>query len=249
MLGLGGLRRRWRALHLRVEELEGQLRELERYVEELAADAAYAPDSELGLNGQSRRKEIVEDLFDRIGFDRVVETGTFWGATSAYFAFRFGVPVHTSELLPRNHHMAARKLRDTPGVDLRLLDSRALLRSLAGDSANTSGRTFFYLDAHWYDDLPLAEEIELIAGSWQDFAILVDDFAVAGDAGYGYDDYGPGRALDASYVSGLLSRHGLGLYYPVASSSEETGARRGCCVIASASMAPSVAACELLRAA
>jgi prepilin-type processing-associated H-X9-DG protein len=49
--------------------------------------------------------------------------------------------------------------------------------------------TFLYLDGHWYADLPLQEEIDLIAANWNGFCILIDDFRAPGDEGYGYDFY------------------------------------------------------------
>jgi hypothetical protein len=54
---------------------------------------------------------------------------------------------------------------------------------------------FFHLDAHWEGDLPLQEEIEIILGRFPNFLIMIDDFRVPGDSGYGFDDYGRGKML------------------------------------------------------
>jgi hypothetical protein len=51
---------------------------------------------------------------------------------------------------------------------------------------------FFYLDAHWYDDV-LAEEFDLIAEHWARYVVMIDDFVVPHDPGYEYDTYAAGR--------------------------------------------------------
>jgi hypothetical protein len=61
---------------------------------------------------------------------------------------------------------------------------------------------------------------------------LVDDFQVADDLGYSFDDYGPGLCLNSDYIAGVAAKHGLVCLYPSTASADETGARRGCVVIA-----------------
>jgi hypothetical protein len=61
----------------------------------------------------------------------------------------------------------------------------------------------------------------------------VDDFQVPGDSGYGYDDYGPGKALTLDYVRPLRDQYGLRVYFPSAPAADETGACRGCAVFVS----------------
>jgi hypothetical protein len=43
---------------------------------------------------------------------------------------------------------------------------------------------FFYLDAHWNEDLPLAEEIDLIFSRSPCAVVMIDDFEVPGDPGF-----------------------------------------------------------------
>ena len=61
---------------------------------------------------------------------------------------------------------------------------------------------------------------------------MVDDFRVPDDPGYGYDDFGPGLALDQSYIAPTAEAHRLTAFYPTLPSSKETGMRRGCVVLA-----------------
>jgi hypothetical protein len=90
---------------------------------------------------------------------------------------------------------------------------------------------FFYLDAHWYEDLPLADELNLIRDGWTNWVAMVDDFAVPGDQGYGFDDYGPGRRLSIEYLPGRVTET-AGIFWPRGSSEAETGARRGTLIVA-----------------
>ena len=59
---------------------------------------------------------------------------------------------------------------------------------------------------------------------------MIDDFEVPGDPGYGFDDYGPGKRLTAQYLPDE-DLAGWRRFYPSLPSSEETGARRGSCVL------------------
>jgi hypothetical protein len=126
------------------------------------------------------------------------------------------------------------------GITLVNADSRALLRLLAADENLKSAFPFIYLDAHWYNDLPLDEEIELIAGTWDRFVVMIDDFKVPGDEGYGYDDYGPGKVLSLDYINPRIRQHRLAVFFPAIRSTAETGLRRGCVVLAADSIADQV---------
>jgi hypothetical protein len=90
---------------------------------------------------------------------------------------------------------------------------------------------FFYLDAHGYGDLPMADEIRLAFRYWPEAVVMVDDFAVPDDPGYGFDDWGPGKALSLGYLidNGILP---AGVWFPRCNSAAETGMRRGCVVLA-----------------
>src|SRR6185295_75953 len=92
---------------------------------------------------------------------------------------------------------------------------------------------FFYLDAHWYDDLPLAKEVDLIASHRKRFVVMIDDFKVSDDPGYDFDDYGNGKALALPLIKESIAAHQLGAFFPAAAARDETGAQRGCVVLAS----------------
>jgi len=126
---------------------------------------------------------------------------------------------------------AQRHLRPFRGQVLTALgDSRDFLTRLAHDATVPKDGCLSYLDAHDGDSgLPLAEEITTVFAAWTHAVIMVDDFAVPGDS-YAYDDYGPGQALDASYLD-ALGRTDMARFYPALRAYQESGAKRGCVVL------------------
>jgi predicted O-methyltransferase YrrM len=198
------------------------------------------------LNGQQARRQVVRDLARAITFNRVVETGTYRGTSTEFFAAVFGSPVDTVEVDPRFFTYSSQRLAHEPCIRVQMRDSRSFLRELAGTSDRRNETVFFYLDAHWNEDLPLADELRIITGGWDRAVVMIDDFEVPGDAGYGFDDYGPGRALTESYLP-ASELGGWSVHYPSAPSSEETGALRGTCVLSSPALADVVSDVPGLR--
>ncbi len=184
------------------------------------------------FNGQTERRAIFADLLQVVKPDLIVETGTYLAVTTAHLA-ESGVPVLTIESSARYYGAARAALRGNRNVDSRFGDSRTQLRRLFADqaAAGTAPRLLVYLDAHWEQDLPLAEEISIIYGSVNDAVVLIDDFQVPDDAGYGYDDYGPGKALTPAYIAPALAAFDLVTLYPALPSDRESGFRRGCVVL------------------
>lgn len=179
------------------------------------------------LNGQEHRRAIVRALARSVAFDRVLETGTYRGTSTEFFAAVFGTPVDTVEGNLRNFTFSIKRLGSQSQIRVQLGDSRTFLTSLAGTASET---VFIYLDAHWEEDLPLREELEIIKATWPRAVVMIDDFQVPGDSGYAYDDYGPGKALVEGYLPAMP---GWALLYPSLPSAQETGAKRGSCVLVS----------------
>ena len=198
------------------------------------------------LNGQQRRCEIVRDLARAISFDRVIETGTYRGTSTEFFSAVMGTPIETVEANPRFLAYSSRRLAILPNVHVEPGDSRLFLQELAKRPGITNESVFVYLDAHWEGDLPLAEELQIIARSWTQAVVMIDDFQVPDDVGYAFDDYGTGRALTESYLP-KEDLVGWRLCYPRAQSSDETGARRGCGVLVSPAMFEQVSGVASLR--
>ena len=76
------------------------------------------------------------------------------------------------------------------------------------------------------------EELKIVFDACPNAIVMIDDFQVPFDAGYGYDNYGVDRVLTADYVVKPIVAGGLRVLYPSTPSVNETGARRGCVVLA-----------------
>lgn len=192
------------------------------------------------FNGQIVRQGVFRSLLQNYKFKAIAETGTFRGVTTRFLAMESGLPVFTVEAMPRYFHYAKMALRRLSSVKIFLGDSREFIKKLSADSAMPKKDVFFYLDAHWHEDLPLYQEVELIGNCWSNAVILIDDFEVPGDAGYLFDDYGNGKRLNLKYISPLLADK-WEVFFPSVPSSGETGIKRGYVILASKAIAERVA--------
>jgi predicted O-methyltransferase YrrM len=177
------------------------------------------------MNGQTKRLELVEQLLMQCGISRIVETGTFTANTTVWFA-SFGLPVMTVEINPRYYGFARARLRSHHNVSVVEGNSIDFLKSLIAAPIDRTAPTLFYLDAHWLDYLPLRDEIELIIANFSDAVVVIDDFEVPDDPGYGFDNYGTDKRLSLDYLL-QASTPPLAIYFPRARSEQESGARRG----------------------
>jgi hypothetical protein len=199
------------------------------------------------FNGQTARQALFVDILAKVQPNAIVETGTFLGTTTELMS-QTALPVFSIELHPRNYGFARARFWRKRNVKLFCDDSRTGLRKLFdGPLAAQSGLTvFFYLDAHWNDDLPLADEVDIIFSQCPRAVVMIDDFEVPSDAGYGFDDYGPGKALVSGYIRPAISAHHLQAFYPSTPSAADYPStlmaaaglavpgrlRRGCIVLA-----------------
>jgi hypothetical protein len=183
------------------------------------------------FNGQRSRLDIFGGVLETCGCKSIIETGTYLGSTTKYMADTSSLPVYSCETNPVFFAIARKELAAIQNVDLYFGDSRAFLNELVSRGVHER-RSFLYLDAHWNDDLPLVEEIEIIAGNWREFVVMIDDFQVPHDDGYGFDDYGPGKRLALRDLGRTFERSGLVPFFPRAPSVEESGHARGCVVLA-----------------
>jgi hypothetical protein len=214
-----------------VRELAFRLQTLETAVDCLLNSPKYVDADDVGFNGQKFRKAIFGELVRAFRVEAIVETGTYTGNTTGYMARKTGLPVYTCEVNKTFYSVARRRLEDVPNVTLKLSESCPFLRALAKDGV-ADKRCFIYLDAHWHEALPLAEEIDIICDNWRDFVIMVDDFQVPGDEGYGYDDYGKAGRLTIADFKEVVARRDLVPFFPALPSAQETGYRRGSVILA-----------------
>jgi predicted O-methyltransferase YrrM len=170
------------------------------------------------FNGQTARQALFVAIIASTQPQAIVETGTSLGATTELMS-QTGLPIFSIELYPRHYGFARARFWRKRNIKVLHGDSRTILRGLLDGPLHVlSNRTiFFYLDAHGHvydDDLPLAEELDLIFNRCPFSVVMIDDFEVPSDAGYGYDDYGPRKALVLDYIKPAVSVHRLKAFYP-----------------------------------
>ncbi len=182
------------------------------------------------MNGQTSRLEASRQIIYALNIERIVETGTFRATTTEWFS-QFGLPVETVEVNDRYFAFSRARLARSPNTKIIRNTSVSFLKDRIGaNSVPKDVAQFFYLDSHWNNYLPLRDELQLIFANYPKSVVLIDDFMVADDAGYGYDNYGPGRALNLDYLDSCALPP-VSMFYPVTPSCQETGMRRGWVVL------------------
>jgi predicted O-methyltransferase YrrM len=215
----------------RLRRIDSRLNNLEHALDALIKTQKYVSSSETGFNGQHFRKKIFQDILHTISFEAIVETGTYFGDTTGYMAETARLPVYTSEIDRRFSSIAKLRLADFKDIHYEVGDSRQFLEKLS-QSRLVGKQVFFYLDAHWYQDLPLRDEVHIIMQHWPNSVIMIDDFKVPGDEGYLFDDYGKDKKLSLELIDGVIQQDNIVCYFPALPSREESGSRRGCVVLA-----------------
>lgn len=199
------------------------------------------------FNGQEFRKRIFLEILSLAQPTRIVETGTYKGTTTEYLAQTSGLPVQTVELDPRHFGFARARFLWSRQVRCECGDSRPFLRRVLGTPAHPDQPIFVYLDAHWNDDLPLKEEIEIIFSGRKNAVVMIDDFQVPGDDGYVYDYYESGCGLTLEYLKRVCPGH-VQAFFPACPSGQETGHKSGCVVLAARDgLGPVLAGAKTLR--
>jgi hypothetical protein len=194
------------------------------------------------MNSMTSRLEATRQLIYGLHIQRIIETGTYRGTTTEWFA-QFGIPVETVEINERFFAFSQVRLAGFRNVTVSLTSSVPFLQARKG----TSDSTLFYLDSHWENHLPLREELELIFAKYPNSVVLIDDFKVPGDDGYGFDHYAADKELTLEYVRASRVPE-LFYFFPATPSRQETGAKRGWVVLtANAVMAGQLRALPLVR--
>jgi hypothetical protein len=182
------------------------------------------------MNGQTSRLEATRQIIYALNIERIVETGTHRATTAEWFS-QFGLPVETVEINDRFFAFSQARLARFPNTKVIQKSSVSFLKErVAANRVPKDAAQLFYLDAHGSNYLPLQDELELIFSNYSNSVVLIDDFMVVDDAGYGYDSYAPGEAIDLDYIS-KCALPPVSVFYPSTPSSQETGRRRGWVVL------------------
>lgn len=210
-------------------DIINRLNDIETGISVLVNSPSYVHDQDYGFNGVNGRKRIFEDLLGNHKFFHIIETGTYLGDTSGYMAKTSGIPVLTCEKNKSLYSLAKMRLKREQFVLLHHMDSREFLVELSKNPDITQNECFLYLDAHWDKDLPLKEEISIIASRWERFVLMIDDFKVPDDDGYLHDSFGTLEYID---MDSLKTKYNLCAYFPSMPSDQETKPPTGCIVLA-----------------
>lgn len=182
-----------------------------------------------GFNGQLVRAKYLQWLFERLGCTSFLETGTYLGATSLLASEILHTRVLTVEL-GRAYWLARLRaaLCAVRSVRFERGDSRTALARWMRVGA-IGARPMVYLDAHWYADHPLRDELSIVLARGS-AVVVIDDFRVPGDDGYGYDQDST-FTLDLNAIEDFLPAERTSILFPSVPSDMETGLRRGTCVV------------------
>jgi hypothetical protein len=124
---------------------------------------------------------LVDYLIRAHRCDAILETGSHLGDTTVYLSKRYPhLPVVSCDINSTYAETAAGRLRDLPNATVEAADSRSMLGRWIGKFQ----RPFVFLDAHWLDDWPLKQELEMLRSG----VICIDDFNV-GKPGFAFDHY------------------------------------------------------------
>lgn len=134
--------------------------------------------------------------------ETAIETGTWQGETTKCLALLFPT-VHTVEFQLEVFKKAKNTFRPYPNIKLYHGNSPKVLNQIL--PILKSKRALFYLDAHWFSDWPLLEELETIGQTHYDNCVIViDDIKVPGREDIPYNAYNePECSYD--YVQSMLS--------------------------------------------
>jgi len=209
-------------------DILNRLNDTETAVHVLINDPAYKHDARNGFNGLAGRKRIFQEILNHVQIERIIETGTYLGNTTGYMATMSNVQVLSCEKNSTLYDLARFRLKDMRTISLEHMDSIAFLNRLAKNHEITVDKCFFYLDAHWGKDVPLREEIAIIASNWKEYVIMIDDFKVPDDSGYGFGSYGTLEQID---MPSLHQMYGLCASFPAIRSDQETQPPTGCVVL------------------
>lgn len=137
----------------------------------------------------------VDFLVAEYGVDAIFETGCCVGDTTEYLARRYGgLPVWTCDIDQRFVMFTRARMARFTQVKVLSGDSAELLPSALSGAA----MPLIYLDAHWRDEWPLAQELAGVKHG----IVVVDDFDI-GHPRFGFDTYG-GISCGLDYVAKFL---------------------------------------------
>lgn len=167
------------------------------------------------------------DIKSHNDLDTVVETGTYHGVTTEWFAQNFN-KVYTVECNEAYYKEALGRISKYQNIKHYLMDSPLFLEKILTEIDDN--KTIIFLDAHWYTN-PVLNELEAIKRSGKKPILSIHDFKVPNRPDFGFDVYPEqGIVYDWNWIEPHINSI-YGSNYEVFYNQEAVGARRGCIFI------------------
>jgi len=139
------------------------------------------------FNSAPELRPLFHNLRNRYQIKTVIETGTYQGASTAFFALAFP-EVHTIDISPQFRGESQERLSSFANIQFHLGSSEKVLAHILPTLKDRF--ILFYLDAHWDEFWPLLDELEEINKTHhQRCIIVIDDIKVPGRNDIPFDAY------------------------------------------------------------
>ncbi len=171
------------------------------------------------FHGDPTLQQIILASINYFHVQTFFETGTFRGDSILWLSQeRPDLDIMSVEVDQYFHNYASKRVShlESPNkVRLFNNDSTVVLKECFNARVLLEP-TLFWLDAHWYNNWPLLDEITQITRSCQSSIVLIDDFKVPNNSELGYDTYN-GAENSIELIRPILensSAHSTDLLYP-----------------------------------
>jgi hypothetical protein len=156
------------------------------------------PFQELPFNGDSFVCKDFIKLKDKYNLNVAVETGSCLYSTTKWLGQNFA-NVHTIELSEEYSRHGIHKVAGMLNVHTNIGDSVSFLNRMV-DVLTPDDKCIFFLDAHWGQNCPLLEELDVLTRVKTNLApvIAIHDF-FTGDEKLGWDEYN-GQRFDYAWI-------------------------------------------------
>jgi predicted O-methyltransferase YrrM len=146
-----------------------------------------------GFNSDNFIKNEIENLIKKFDIKSVVETGTYYGQTTAEFSKMvdkvFTIEINEIYYLKAKDLFAKEKINNI----ISIVGSSPLEIKKIFTNNSFKSPALFYLDAHWYNYNPLIDELKEIANAnIKNSIIVIHDFKVPGK-NFGFDKFPDGK--------------------------------------------------------
>jgi hypothetical protein len=178
------------------------------------------------FNGQARRWQTISAIARKFQGSHAIETGTFLGSSTPYLSSLVSGKTYTIEIDKSSANKSLKRFaQNHAALDIELIlgDSAVQITNILKMIDPKNQRIIAYLDAHWLEAIPTADEI-LALHNWGGVWIaIIDDFKVPAQGGYGFDRYG----IVEIGPNIVPKSKGLRVFLPSGTPEHETGSRRG----------------------